>query len=74
MADHDQRSKVLLREFFEGFLQGQRQWILMQLEELFGPLSPQAHALVQSMTSVRLAEVGRALLRAQSLWELRVEE
>ena len=73
MTDYEQRSKVL-QEFFEGFIQGQRQWILMQLEELFGPLSPQVHASVQSMTSVRVVQVARALLRAQSLQELGLEK
>jgi Domain of unknown function (DUF4351) len=58
----------------EGLLQGQQQLVLMLLEERFGPLRPQVYALVQALTAERLTELGRALLRAQSLRELGLEE
>jgi hypothetical protein len=46
----------------------------MLLEERFGPLRPQVHELIQALTAERLTELGRALLRAQSLRELGLEE
>ena len=58
----------------EGLLQGQQQLVLMLLEERFGLLSPQVYELVQALTAERLTELGRALLRAQSLRELGLEE
>ena len=58
----------------EGLLQGQRQFFLMMLEERCGPLRPQVYELVQALTAERLTELGRALLRAQSLRELGLEE
>lgn len=58
----------------EGLVQGQRQFLLMQLEERFGPLSPRVHEAVQALAAERLPELGRALLRAQSLRELGLEE
>ena len=58
----------------EGLVQGQRQFFLMQLEERFGPLSPRVHEAVQALVAERLPELGRALLRAQSLRELGLEE
>ena len=58
----------------EGLVQGQRQFLLMLLEERFGPLRPQVYELVQALTAERLTELGRALLRAQSLRELGLEE
>ena len=58
----------------EGLLQGQQQLVLMLLEERFGPLRPQVYELVQALTAERLTELGRALLRAQSLRELGLEE
>jgi hypothetical protein len=58
----------------EGTLKGQREFAQMLLAERFGPLSPCVQEQVQSMAAERLAELGRALLKATSLRELGLEE
>jgi hypothetical protein len=57
----------------EGLLQGQRQFLLMQLNERFGPLRPQVYEIVHTLPEERLAALGRALFQAHSLRELDLE-
>jgi hypothetical protein len=58
----------------QGVLQGQRQMLQMQLEKRFGPLSPRVREHLQSATPERLAELGLAIITAQTLRELGLEE
>lgn len=58
----------------EGREEGRREFIQMQLEERFGPLSPHVQEQVQTMAAEQLTALGRALLKAQSLRELGLEE
>jgi len=54
----------------KGLERGQRQLLAVQLEERFGPLSPQVRDRLESLPLGRLEELARALLRAKSLEEL----
>jgi hypothetical protein len=58
----------------EGLIQGQRKLLVIQLEERFGPLSAAVQEHVQSLSAERLTDLGRALLKAQTLRELGLEE
>jgi len=55
-------------------VQGQRQLLQLQLEERFGPLGPGIQEAIQSLPAERLRELARAVVRVQSLQELRLEE
>jgi hypothetical protein len=58
----------------KGRLEGQRELLRDQLEELFGPLSPIVQERLSVLSAARLTEVGRALLKAKSLKELGLED
>ena len=58
----------------EGLLQGQRQFLLLQLAERFGPLHPRVYEVVETWSEEQLAAVGRALFSARSLQELGIED
>ncbi|MBM3226165.1 MAG: DUF4351 domain-containing protein [Candidatus Tectomicrobia bacterium] len=57
-----------------GLLEGQRAVIQVLLEERFGPLSASVQAQIEGLPADRLAALGRALLRAQSLRDLGLED
>ena len=58
----------------DGVLQERRGFVQMLLAERFGPLSLRVQEQVQTLSAERLAEIGRALLKATSLRELGLEE
>jgi len=58
----------------EGLLQGQRQAVQILLEARFGPLSPTAWRRSDSLPAERLNQLLLAVLTAQSLQELGLEE
>jgi hypothetical protein len=71
--------KVMATTWFEkgvekGRLDGWRELLREQLEELFGQLSPTARERLFSLPADRLAQVGRALVKAKSLKELGLED
>jgi hypothetical protein len=57
-----------------GLLQGWRTVIQTQLEARFGPLSPAAQERLESLSLERLEALAPALLTAQSLQELDLED
>jgi hypothetical protein len=58
----------------EGLEKGQRKTLQIQLEERFGPLTPAVLQRLESWPAGRLAELTRAVLKAQSLQELGLEQ
>jgi Domain of unknown function (DUF4351) len=56
------------------FEKGRLATIHEQLEEKFGPLSPQVVERLERLPPERLIALGRALLRANSLRELGLED
>jgi len=54
----------------KGREQGQREFLLIQLEERFGPLSDQVRYRLQQLPADQVGTLVRALVRAQSLAEL----
>jgi hypothetical protein len=62
-----------LTYFEKGELQGQRKLLLLQLEERFGVLPEAVRERVQQMNPEHLANLGKAVLRAQSFQELGLE-
>jgi hypothetical protein len=58
----------------KGIEKGYCQLLQEQMEERFGSLSPAVLERLQQLPTERLSELGRALLRAQSLRELGLEE
>jgi len=58
----------------QGMRQGKTQLLQRQLERRFGPLPPSAKERLQALPEARLLEVGEALLQAQSLRELGLED
>jgi hypothetical protein len=58
----------------KGIEKGQRDLLREQLEERFGPLSPAVQERLQQLPGARLTILARALLRAQSLRELGLED
>jgi flagellar biosynthesis/type III secretory pathway protein FliH len=58
----------------EGFIQGQRKMLLIELEAQFGPLSARVQDRLQSWPAERLPDLALAVVRAQSLKELGLEE
>jgi hypothetical protein len=72
-------AQIVGTTFFEqgeakGRLEGRRELLREQLEELFGQLSPTARERLSSLPADRLVEIGRALVKAKSLKELGLEE
>lgn len=55
-----------------GVLKGQRELIREQLEERFGPLPPAKLAALDTLTPEHLMQLGRALVSAKSLEDLRI--
>jgi hypothetical protein len=53
---------------------GQRRLLQVQLEERFGPLAQQARERLAAWPVEKLQDLGRALMRAQSLRELGLED
>ncbi len=60
--------------FEKGLQQGQRTTLQKQLEARFGPLSASARGRLDSLGSERLEALALALLEAQSLQELGLED
>jgi hypothetical protein len=60
--------------FERGLQQGQRTTLQNQLEARFGALSPSAQQRLDSLSSERLEALALALLKAQSLQELGLED
>jgi hypothetical protein len=58
----------------KGLEKGRREVLRDQLEEKFGPLSPQVEERLQQLGTERLVELTKAVLRAQSLRELGLED
>jgi hypothetical protein len=58
----------------KGLERGKREMLQLQLEELYGPLSPPTRARLASWSPERLAELGRSILRAKSLKELGLDD
>jgi hypothetical protein len=58
----------------EGILQGEKRSTLRQLEAKFGPLPPEVVGRVEALSSEWLAQLQVALLKAQSLKELQLQE
>ena len=58
----------------KGVEKGQRALLQRQLERKFGPLNPATQERLGSWPAERLAELGDALLTAQSLRELGLED
>jgi hypothetical protein len=76
-AYHEVRAmtKTWFEEGLEkGLEQGQRRMLQKQLEVRFGPLSPPVRQRLEAWPTDRLVELGQALLQAQSLRELGLEE
>ena len=58
----------------KGLHAGERRMLLAQLEGRFGPLSETARQRLEAWPVEQLTELGRALLRANSLAELGLED
>src|SRR4029077_1121378 len=58
----------------KGLEEGRRAVLRDLVEEKFGPLSPQVQERLQQLAADRLAGLTKAVLRAQSLRELGLEE
>jgi hypothetical protein len=54
----------------KGLVRGQRKTLALQLEQQFGPLSPQVRERLESLPAERLDELACSVLRAKSLQEL----
>jgi Domain of unknown function (DUF4351) len=63
-----------LTSFEKGEQAGLRKMLQKQLQARFGPLSPRAHERLESLSPDRLEELTLALLKAQSLQELGLED
>ena len=50
--------------------QGRRQLVLEQIEERFGPVSPTVRSQIELLEGEKLRQIGKALVKAQSLGEL----
>jgi hypothetical protein len=55
-------------------IRAQRQFVLVLLEERFGLLSAQARERLESWPAEQLVELARALLNAQTLQQLGLED
>jgi hypothetical protein len=64
----------LERGLERGLEQGQKRLLQRQLETRFGKLSPPVEARLKDWPADRLEELGLALMRAQSLRDLGLEE
>jgi flagellar biosynthesis/type III secretory pathway protein FliH len=58
----------------QGMQQGQRTVLQKQLEARFGPLGPSAQQRLESLNPERLEALTLALLKAQSLQDLGLED
>jgi hypothetical protein len=58
----------------QGKSEGQRELLRLQLEDHFGPLSARAQQRLEALAPERLRTLARALLKAQSLQELGLED
>ena len=65
---------MAMTTFEKGLQQGQRTTLRKQLEARFGPLSPGAQERLESLGPERLEALALALLKAQSLQELGLED
>jgi hypothetical protein len=57
----------------EGQVEGKRQFLLQQLEQRFGALSPKVRRKVKASSETRLEELGKRVLVAGSLAEMGLE-
>jgi Domain of unknown function (DUF4351) len=65
---------MAMTTFEKGLQQGQRTMLQKQLEARFGVLSPSARGRLDSLGPERLEALALALLKAQSLQELGLED
>jgi hypothetical protein len=60
--------------FAKGLEKGQREILRMQIDERFGPLSPAVLERIEQLPAEQLKPLGKALVHAQSLRDLGLEE
>lgn len=73
--DDNQGVLTMATTYYErGILQGQRRTLQKQLEERFGPLSPDAQQRIQILSPEELDKLTLELLKAKSLRELGLED
>ena len=65
---------IMITTYERGILQGERKSALRLLEAKFGPLSPEVKQRVEALSPEGLAQLQLALLKAQSLKELRLDD
>ena len=58
----------------KGLEKGQREILRMLIDERFGPLSPAVLERIEQLPAERLKPLGKALVHAQSLRDLALEE
>ncbi len=66
--------KTEMTTYEKGVYQGRLATVIDQLQDRFGPLSPEVMDRLKGLPMDRLAELGRALMRAESLQELGLED
>jgi hypothetical protein len=71
---YQETQAMAMTTFEKGLLQGQRTMFRKLLEARFGPLSPSAQERLESLSPEQLEALTLALLEAQSLQELGLED
>ena len=64
----------MITTYERGKLHGERSVVLRQLQAKFGALSPQVQERVEALSAEELQQLQLALLNAQSLKELNLED
>jgi hypothetical protein len=64
----------MMTTFDQGRIAERREVALLQLEEKFGPLSPEVRQRVEALPPDELRQLLRNFVKAQSLKDLRLEE
>ncbi len=72
-APYQDARPIMVTTYERGMIAGQRATALMLLEEKFGALAPEVKQRVESLSPEELRKLTLALLKAESLKELRLE-
>jgi hypothetical protein len=75
LSDPDPGVRTMATTLFErGRQEGKREFLLLLLEERFGPLSARVREHLESLPVERLPDLGRGIINGQTLRELGLEE
>jgi hypothetical protein len=65
---------IMITTYERGRIAGLREMAILQLEEKFGPLSPEIRQRVETLSPEQLRQTMLAFVKAQSLKELHLED